>query len=125
MFTHIDVSRNVHRAVNTLDGLPMALAVGYRNTARNPVDDPFADHDHRGVRTTGPGYARHHRRIHHPQPLDALDPAVLIHDRHGVCIRSHLTGPGYVPGCAHGLAYPEVQSVIVGQHGIRRVDPVI
>src|SRR5438874_8248708 len=98
MFTHIDVSRNVHRAVNTLDGLPMALAVGYRDMARNPVDDPFADHDHRGMRTPGPRNARHHGRIYHPQSLDALDPAILIHDRHRVGIRSHLTGPGHVPG---------------------------
>ena len=30
-----------------------------------------------------------------------------------------------MPGCAHGLAYPEIQRVVVGQNGIRGVDPVI
>src|SRR5215472_7718072 len=55
----------------------MALAVGCRYMARNPVDDPLAYHHHRGMRTTRPGNARHHRRINHPQPLDALDSAVL------------------------------------------------
>src|SRR5215831_12494701 len=103
----------------------MALAVDDRYTTRNPVDDPFADHDHRGMRTTRPGNARHHRRIHHPQPFDSLDSAILINDRHGVCIWSHLTGPRHVPGCAHGLAYPEIQRVVVSQNGIRGVDPVI
>src|SRR5262245_65483894 len=76
---------------------------------RNPVNDPFADHDHRGMGSTRPGNARHHRRIHHPQPLDALDPAVLIHDRHRVGIRPHLTGPGYVPGGAQGLTVLELE----------------
>src|SRR5437879_6167132 len=55
-------------------------------TRRNPVDDPFADHGHRGMGTTGPGNAQHHRRIHHPPPVDTLDSAILIHDRHGVGI---------------------------------------
>jgi hypothetical protein len=49
MCTHIDVSRNVHRAVNTLNGLSMTLAIGYRDTACNPVDNPFADHNHCGM----------------------------------------------------------------------------
>ena len=30
-----------------------------------------------------------------------------------------------MPGCSHGLAYPEVQSVVVGQNAIRWVDPMI
>ena len=34
------------------DWLPMELSVGYRYTARNPVDDTFAYHDHRGMGTT-------------------------------------------------------------------------
>jgi hypothetical protein len=49
----------------------------------------------------------------------------LIHDRHGVCMRSHLTGPGHVPSGAHGLADPAVQRVIIGENGIRRVDTVL
>ena len=32
--------------------LPMALSIGDRYTARNPVDDTFADHDHRSMRPT-------------------------------------------------------------------------
>src|SRR5262249_9501737 len=73
---------------------PLALSVGYSYTARNPVDDTFAYHDHFCMRPTCPWNARHPRRINHPQPLYALDSAVLINDRHRVCIRSHLTGPG-------------------------------
>ena len=30
-----------------------------------------------------------------------------------------------MPGCSHRLAYPEVQSVVVGQYVFRWVDPVI
>ena len=33
--------------------------------------------------------------------------------------------PDTVPGCSHDLAYPAVQSVVVAQNVIRRVDPVI
>ena len=92
---------------------------------RNPVDDALAYHDDRRMGAARPGNARHHRCIGHPQPLNALDPAVLVNDRHRIGIRSHLAGPGHVPGCAHGLPYPQVQSVVVGQNVIRRVDPVI
>src|SRR5262245_14453820 len=103
----------------------MALAVGYRYTAGNLVNDTFAYHDHRSMRTTRPWNAWHHRRINHPQPLDALDSAVLIHHRHGVGIQFHLTGPRHMPGGAHGLAYPVLESSLVGQNGIRGVDAVI
>src|SRR5580704_11844940 len=95
------------------------------STRRNPVDDAFAYHDHRRMGATRPGDARHHRGISHPQSFDALDPAVLVNDRQRICIRSHLTGPGYVPGGTRGLTYPEVQSVVAGQNVRGGVDPVI
>src|ERR1700732_4335844 len=93
------------------------------STRRNPVDDTFAYHDYRRMGSTRPGDARHHRRISHPQSCDALDPAVLVNDRQRICIRSHLAGPGYVPGGTRGLTYPEIQSVVIGQNVFRRVDP--
>jgi hypothetical protein len=43
-------------------------------TCRYPVDDTFADHDHRCMGAACPGNARHHRRVSHPQVLDARRP---------------------------------------------------
>src|SRR4051794_16797951 len=94
-------------------------------TSRYPVDDTFANHDHRGMGAARPGNARHHRCVSHPQILNTLYSAVLVDDRHGVPVRSHPTSPGYMPGRADGLADPEIQSVVVGQNVGRRVDPVI
>ena len=87
---------------------------------RNPLDCALAYHDHRRMGATRPGNARHHRCINHRQSLDALDPAILINHRHRIRIRSHLAGPGNMPRCAHGLPYPQVQSVVAGQNVIRR-----
>ena len=94
-------------------------------TSRYPVDDTFANHDHRCMGAARPGDARHHRCVSHPQLLNTLHSAVLVDDRHRVRVRSHPTSPGYMPGRAHGLADPEIQSVVVGQNVSRRVDPVI
>jgi hypothetical protein len=49
-------------------------------------------------------------------PGDALDPAVLIHHRHGVGIRAHLTGPRHMPGGSDSLAYPAIQRLIVSEN---------
>ena len=49
----------------------------------------------------------------------------MLDDRHWIAVRSHLTGSRYVPGRPYGLADPEIQSIVVGENVIRRVDALI
>src|SRR5262245_30484774 len=72
------------------------------------------NHKNGCVAATGPGNARHDRRIDDGQPLDSLHVTVLVNDRHRVGIGTHLARPGDVPGGADGLPDIEVQRVVVG-----------
>src|SRR5579871_4731385 len=101
---------------------PPASAARLRLAGRDPVDDALADHDHRRMGAARARNARHHRGVGHPQPLDALDPAILVDDRHRIVGGAHLAGSGHVPGGADGLADPQIERMVIGQDVVIRLD---
>src|SRR4030095_14019509 len=78
-------------------------AGGLTESGLDECDGALPNHEHGCVAATGPGNARHDRRIDDGQPLDPLHVTVLVHDRHRVGIGTHLARPGDVPGSADGL----------------------
>jgi hypothetical protein len=49
----------------------------------DPIRHAFGDHDRRGVRI-GTHHIGHDRGVDHPQALQTVHPAILVHHSHGV-----------------------------------------
>lgn len=87
----------------------------------HPVGYPFADHNGSGI-GIGSSHLGYNRRVGDPDSLDALDPALLVHHRHGVGVRPDFAGARYVARRTDGFAYPTVQGFVAGQNFVGGAD---